>query len=142
MKTLKMTAILFFMLAVSFSFCQAQNQDKPSSDNPQSVDTSVEVYYFHFTRRCAGCKAVEAETQKALQDLYPEQMKNGRISFKSINMDETENEAVMASMKVSAQTLLVVHGDKREDLTDIAFMNARSKPEKLHEAIKKAIGQL
>ena len=30
---------------------------------------TIEVYYFHYSRRCATCQAVETETLKAIQQL-------------------------------------------------------------------------
>jgi len=33
--------------------------------------SKVEVYYFHYTRRCVTCQAVEAESQKSFQRFIP-----------------------------------------------------------------------
>jgi hypothetical protein len=102
----------------------------------------VEVYYFHFTRRCMTCTNVENESRKAVESLYPEQVKKSEITFKSVNLDEKEGEATGAKYKVEGQTLLVVSGDKRIDLTDKAFMYANNSPEKLKAEIKKAIEKM
>ena len=67
---------------------------------------------------------------------------DGEITFKSVNLDEKEGEALGATLKVEGQTLLIVSGDKRVDLTDKGFMYANNSPDKLKAEIKKAIDGL
>jgi hypothetical protein len=99
----------------------------------------VEVYYFHFTRRCMTCNNVEKVSKEAVDKLYPEQVKKGEITYKSVNLDEKEGEAIGAKLKIEGQALIVVSGDKRVDLTDKGFMYANNSPEKLKAEIRKAI---
>ena len=102
----------------------------------------VEVYYFHFTRRCPTCLNVEKVTKEAVETQFPEQVKSGDITFKSVNLDEKEGEAIGAKYKIEGQTLIVIAGDKRVDLTDKSFMYANDKPEKLTAEIKKAVDDM
>lgn len=104
--------------------------------------TKVEVYYFHYTRRCVTCQAVETETIKAVKQLYSEQYKKGLISFKSVNLDEKSSDALAKKCKAEGQALLVISGSKRIDLTEQGFMYARSKPEALKAELKKVINPL
>ena len=99
----------------------------------------VEVYYFHYTRRCVTCQAVEAETLKSVQQLYPEQFKKGLITFKSVNLDEKTSDALAKKCKAEGQALLIISNSKRFDLTEQGFMFARSKPDALKEELKKTI---
>ena len=102
----------------------------------------IEVYYFHFTRRCMTCNNVETVSKEAVEQQYAEKVKAGEISFKSVNLDEKEGEALGAKLKVEGQTLLIVSGDKRVDLTDKGFMYANNSPDKLKAEIKKAIDEM
>lgn len=104
--------------------------------------SKVEVYYFHFTRRCVTCQAVETETLKSIQQLYPEQFKKGLITFKSLNLDEKTSEALAQKCKAEGQALLVISTNKRVDLTEQGFMYAKSQPEKLKEELNKVIQPL
>ncbi|MBT4400042.1 MAG: hypothetical protein HN686_01810 [Bacteroidetes bacterium] len=104
-------------------------------ENLNSKD--VKVYYFHATARCATCKAVEAVTQKTLKDSYGD-----KVSFTSINREKEKDNPLIKKYKVSGQTLLVVKGDKVVNLTNDAFLNARTKPEKLTSKIKSTIDKL
>ncbi len=109
--------------------------------NPVPKGT-VEVYYFHFTRRCTTCLNVEKYSKEAVETLYPEQVKKGQIKFQSVNLEEKEGEAIGARYKIEGQTLLVVSGDKRIDLTDKGFLYANNSPEKLKQEVKQAIDSL
>jgi hypothetical protein len=102
----------------------------------------IEAYYFHYTRRCATCEAVESETKNALDEYFPEKMKDGTITFLSVNIEEEGNEAFAEKMGVSGQTLLFISGEQKTDLTTAAFMYAKTKPETLKKEIKKTIEEL
>ena len=102
----------------------------------------VEVYYFHFTRRCMTCTNVEKVSKEAVETQFPDQVKTGDISFKSINLDEKDGEAIGAKYKIEGQTLIVVSGDKSVNLTDKGFLYANNSPDKLKAEIKKAVNDL
>ena len=102
----------------------------------------VEVYYFHYTHRCVTCQAVESETLKSIQQLYPAEFKKGLITFKSVNLDEKTSDALAKKCKAEGQALLVISGGKRIDLTEQGFMYAKSSPDKLKAELKKTIDPL
>jgi len=91
--------------------------------------SKVEVYYFHYTRRCVTCQAVEAESQKIISTLYPKEMKEGKIEFIGVNLDEKNSKTIARKCKAEGQSLLVISGSKRIDLTEEGFMYAKTKPE-------------
>lgn len=102
----------------------------------------VDVFYFHYTRRCTTCKAVESETFNALQQLYKKQIEAGVLKFTSVNLDEKSSEQIAEKCKADGQSLLIVSGKKRIDLTNSGFMYATNKPEKLKLELKKSINPL
>lgn len=135
MKTKTFLVLIAILLgSVSLTFAQ-------TSDQNTSTD-KVEVYYFHNERRCATCVAVEDESVKALNELYPEKMKSGEMTFLSVNIEDDANKALADKFKISGQTLLLVKGGKQENLTNTAFMYATTKPEKLKKAIGEAVEKL
>ena len=101
--------------------------------------TKIEVYYFHFTRRCMTCQNVEKVSKNAVETLYPEKVKGGLVSFQSINLDEKAGEAIGAKYKIEGQTLIVIAGNKRVDLTEKGFLYANDSPDKLKAEIKKSV---
>lgn len=99
--------------------------------------SGIEVYYFHYSRRCVTCQAVEAVAQDALIDFY-----EGRIALKSVNLDDKANNDLAKKLGVKGQSLLIVKGDKKIDLTNEGFLNARSNPDKFASKIKESIDAL
>ena len=138
-KSVFVSALLF--LAVSLFTIGTINAEKKVQGTSKS-SAKIEVYYFHFTRRCATCQAVENESQKAIAALYPNQLKKGKVQFRSLNLDDKGSKVIADRCKAEGQALLIISGSKRVDLTDQGFMYARSKPEKLKEEIRKAIDPL
>ncbi|MDZ7607422.1 MAG: nitrophenyl compound nitroreductase subunit ArsF family protein [Cyclobacteriaceae bacterium] len=139
---MKQLVILGFSIATivgGFS-CNAQADKKTSSSDVTAA--KVEVYYFHATRRCMTCNAVETESKSAIEALYPDQVKNGTITFMGLNFEEESSKTAVEKAKADGQSLLIVSGDKRIDLTSQGFMYAVSNPEKLQQEIKKAVDPL
>lgn len=139
---IKQIIALGFCMATLFavSSCYAQESKKPVTT--EVATAKVEVYYFHATRRCMTCNAVETESKNALEALYPDKVKNGAINFQSLNFEEESSKAAVEKAKAEGQSLLIVSGDTRIDLTSQGFMYAVSNPEKLKQEIKKAVDPL
>ena len=107
-----------------------------------AADGKVEIIYFHLTRRCVTCQAVETVSSDAVHELYAEEMKEGKVTFRSLNIEEKATEAEAERAGATGQCLLILSGETRIDLTSNAFMYARNQPEKLMEEIKKAVDPL
>lgn len=132
MKRIVMFSFALVMMLGGLS-CNAQ-----SSNAKSSSPTKVEVYYFHFTQRCATCHAVEDNAKSAIESLYPEKVQNGEYAFKGLNLDDASSKAIAEKLGIGGQTLLVVCGDKKIDLTSKGFMYAHD-ANKIKEEIKKAV---
>jgi len=137
----KIIFILVFLMAATGASSYAQTVDQ-NTGLKASADQNIEVYYFHMSRRCNTCLAVESESEAALKNLYPEQMKSGLITFQGINLEEESSEPLAKKLEVSGQTLLIVKGDKKIDLTGDGFKYANTSPEKLQNSFKAAIDPL
>lgn len=118
--------LLFFFSFALATFAQTVNKY-----------TGIEVYYFHGTRRCATCNAVEKVAQESLKQYFGDQ-----ITLKSINREEAKNSALVRKYQVAGQALIIVKGDKKIDLTAIAFMNAERSPFRVKSKIKETIDKL
>ena len=139
MKTYKLIIALF--LISQFIACNGQTSNtevKVSSENSDKI----EAYYFHFTARCTTCRTIEARAKENLETLYPNQMKAGLITFQSLNLEEAPNKPLAEKLGVSGQTLLIVKGDNKINLTNEGFMYAVVKPEKFKEIINEKVDSL
>jgi hypothetical protein len=155
MKKIASTLIVLFILGISSSYAQSPKSNEVSSKTVKSccskttagkkadcngqkvVETEVTAYYFHATRRCATCEAVEKVTSEILKETYGD-----KVSFKSINREEDKDNPLIEKYKINAQTLIIVKGDEMVDLTTNAFLNARSNPEKLEKKIKTTVDKM
>lgn len=138
---MKKSISITILALIIASFFSANSQTAKTTKGVSKVST-VEVFYFHYSRRCVTCQAVETETKKSILALYPLQAKKGLITFTSINLDEKSSESIAAKCKAEGQSLLIKSSNKRVDLTDKAFMYAKSNPIKLKAELKKTIDPL
>ncbi len=116
--------------------CSAQT-DKKVDKNQNANLAGVEVYYFHYTRRCITCQSVENVSREAVAQLY-----GNKVVFSEFNLEEEKGIQKGEQLGVFGQTLLIVSGDTKINITNEGFMNARNNPEKLKQIIKEKIDPL
>jgi hypothetical protein len=120
--------------------CCSSAKEEVADDKPccskLNEDAQAIAYYFHATRRCATCQAVEKVSKEYIEENYA-----GIVNFISINREEDQNKELVEKYEIAGQTLLLVFEDEVVNLTTDAFMNARSNPEKLEELIKTTIDE-
>jgi hypothetical protein len=131
-------ALLFIVPVIS---CTAQSSNKQAEASYINSD-KIEAYYFHFSARCVTCKTIEANAKENLETLYPNQFKQGLITFQSVNLEEAPTKHLAERLGVSGQTLLIVKGDTKINLTNEGFMYAVVKPEKFKEIINEKVDGL
>ena len=128
-----------FALLLTIIACNAQTTEQNSVGSPVG---NVEAYYFHFNARCTTCKTVEAQAKGDIEMLYPELVKSGKVSFRSVNLDEAEGKTMGDKLGVNGQTLLLVKGGQKINITNEGFMYAVSQPDKLKAVIKEKVDGL
>jgi hypothetical protein len=136
----KFILLSFVLLTTVGIYCSAQTNQKPAPAVSENGD--VEVYYFHMTTRCATCKTVEAEARKNVEMLYADQFKSGKISFTALNLEESTGRSMGQKLGVNSQTLLIVKGDQKINITNEGFLYAVSQPQKFTEVMKTKIDLL
>ena len=128
MKKIQLFSISIVLLMSSF-ICNAQTQKKETTTANQ-----IEAYYFHNTSRCITCITVEAEAKADLTNLYGDQ-----VTFKALNLEDDATKPIAEKLKVSGQTLLIVKGDQKINMTKEGFLYARTNPEKFKAIIKEKV---
>ncbi|MDZ7742147.1 MAG: nitrophenyl compound nitroreductase subunit ArsF family protein [Bacteroidota bacterium] len=135
MRTIKIITLFIFIAGMNAS-CSAQSSKNDESPSAKKAD-DVQVYYFHYARRCASCRTVEKESKKAVEELYGD-----KVSFSNVNLDTPEGEQIGEAIGVSGQTLLINKGNTKIEITNEGFMYSRNNPEKLKQIIKEKIDPL
>jgi hypothetical protein len=138
MRKLGLLSILL-VLVLSIISCNGQRNKREAIQTVNSQN--VAVYYFHFTRRCATCMAVEENARKAVEALYPNEVKAGEYSFTSLNLDEANIKGIADKLGVGGQAMLVVRGDKKLDITSAVWMSAHDL-DKMKVEIKSGIDKV
>ena len=110
--------VILMLAAMNFS-CTAQPDKNAGTDQVSRAD-DVAVYYFHYTRRCVTCQAVETVSGEAVKELFGD-----RVPFLEINLDEKAGKDKAKELGISSQALLIVHGDRKINLTNEGFLNAQ-----------------
>ena len=140
---MKRTLLYLLTGFLVLSFINCQSNDTPTTENNKiEITSTVRGYYFHGTRRCTTCKAVEEVTKEILNEYYATELADKTISFEAINLDEDDSKILANKLKVSGQTLLFVSDNDTVNLTNQAFMNAVSNPLKLSVLITDEIDKM
>ncbi len=134
MKTIKILFVLAIIISVLS--CNGQQEKKVTQASPTASSDKIEAYYFHFTARCTTCKTIEAKAKEFLETDYPVRFKSGLITFQSVNLDEASSKPLAEKLGVTGQTLLLVRGDQKINITNEGFLYAVAKPEKFNEVIR------
>ena len=137
MRTIRLLFALVLILPAAA--CNAQNNRETTT----AVESGrVEAYYFHFNARCVTCKTVESEAKADIELLYPELVRSGRVSFRAVNLDEPSSKDIAEKLGVNGQTLLLVSGTQKINITSEGFLYARNDPEKFRSIIKEKVDGL
>ena len=93
----------------------------------------MEVLYFHGKQRCATCMAIEKNAKEAVEAQFADELKNGTVVFKAIDISKAENEKIAEKYEVSWSSLFVCKWkngkETHENLTEYAFAKARTAPD-------------
>lgn len=130
-------------LLLSFNACNSNAQNNTVAGAEQTA--VVEVIDFHSTHRCMTCQTIENKAKAALQEKFPEALEEGKLVFKTVNVDLEENYDIAAEFE-AAGTALFVHTRKggqsdKKDLTNFAFMNATSDDGKFEAGLIREVDQ-
>jgi hypothetical protein len=68
----------------------------------------VIAYYFHTTYRCASCRAIEAYSREAIESAFADQLKDGRLVWKVINLEVKGNEHFVKDYGLYTKSLVLV----------------------------------
>ena len=110
--------------------CGNNNSKNDKATEEESKKDCVEVLYFHGKQRCATCMAIEKNAKEVLETQFAEELKNGTVVFKSIDISKDENEKIAAKYEVTWSSLIISRWkdgkESHENLTEFAFANART----------------
>lgn len=125
MKKITLLLMAAFLSSASISACSGNNAPESKQETIAKENSTVEIIYFHGKQRCATCMAIEKETKALVEGELAQQVKEGKVTFRIVDISTDEGKKLAAQYKVSFSSLFVVTPDGAEDLTRFAFSNAR-----------------
>ncbi len=95
---------------------------KPEAARRITQNPKVVAYYFHTTMRCVTCKMIEDLSRVALISGFPDEIKNGRLEFKAVNIEEPANQHYLEDYQLITRSLVLVRfaGEKQEKWKTLA----------------------
>jgi hypothetical protein len=89
-------------------------REEAAKESPTVVTPSVRphrviAYYFHTTYRCASCRAIEAYSHEAIETAFADQIKDGRILWKVVNIEVKGNEHFVKDYGLYTKSLVLVN---------------------------------
>lgn len=123
--------MLFLTLIIGLISCNGG--DATTANAAEPVKDHVEVIYFHGKQRCATCMAIEKEAKAVVEQQFANDVKNGKVVFRAVDISDPKNEALANRYEVSWSSLYLTSfkngKETRQNLTEFGFGNARSKPD-------------
>ncbi len=133
-------ATLIVTLFFIFKNSSASNQASSISTEPQKENNStltnqevlpvdkIKVVHFHGTHQCWSCITVGEYALQTIKDKFPEEYQSGKIVFKDINGELSENKEIVIKYQARGSSLFIntISNDKdsiEEDITVWRLVN-------------------
>jgi len=114
-KSFLVVALICILLLISCNRETSKTVEAKSSVNVLQANNSsikkdrlIIVYYFHTTYRCYSCTRIEALTKESLSNSFKNLLDSGKIVFKRVNIEKTENKHFVQDYKLFTKSVVVV----------------------------------
>jgi hypothetical protein len=74
---------------------------------PAPQGSGFVAYYFHGTRRCVTCRAIEAQAEAAVRSKFAEELQQGKLRWAAINVEDIGNDRYATDYGVTGSTLVI-----------------------------------
>lgn len=142
-----MKTLLYVILAVfTLISCGNSQNAKAQTTTKSSQKEYIEVLYFHGKQRCVTCNAIEKSTKEVIEKDFAQQLKDGKVVFKVIDISTKEGENIADKYEVTWSSLFINKWkdgtETKSNMTDFGFSYAKNSPEVFKAGVKKKIDEL
>ena len=141
-----MKKTVFILMTALFLLSCSNKKQEQTQVKAEIQEDGIEVLYFHGKQRCKSCVSIELRTKEMLDTYFAQEMKEGKIVFKAIDISLKENESIADKYEIAFSSLLVIkhqNGDETvKNLTDFGFSYAYKNPETFIEGMKEEMDLL
>jgi len=78
-----------------------------AQESPPVSSHKVIAYYFHGRARCPSCVKIETYTKEALERDFANELKDGRLEWRPINVEETGNDHYIQDYKLYTKSVII-----------------------------------
>ncbi len=79
------------------------------SPEPNPGQHKVIAYYFHTNTRCSTCIKIEQYSHEAIEQGFPNELKNGALEMRIVNYEQPENRHFIQDYKLVSKSLVLVN---------------------------------
>lgn len=144
-KTFTTAILLLFVIgSLAVMALRERGEARAASETPAATDAAavsadtVSVTYFHGSKRCKTCMDIEARTKAAVEAAVASEIAEGRVLFRSVNVEEAANAHYVKDYGLTFSTVVVSRGDIHERLDNV-WQLVRGTPEAFAENITDAV---
>ena len=81
----------------------------PQGAAPKGAQHKVVAYYFHTNTRCSTCIKIEQYSHEAIEQGFPNELKNGALEMRVVNYEQPENRHFIQDYKLVSKSLVLVN---------------------------------
>lgn len=102
--------LLIVCCVVAGLACGVVQADEPMTGTAHDAEVASQVvaYYFFTDFRCATCKKLEAYSEEAINQGFPDQLAAGELAFKAVNTDKKPNRHFVEDFELITKSLVLV----------------------------------
>lgn len=100
-------------------------------------DDCVQVLYFHGKKRCITCNAIERLSRQVVDSIGSD-----RVVMRVIDISDPTNEQIADKYEVTWSSLILVRGDRSENLTKMGFGCAKNRPAEFKASLGEQIDKI
>lgn len=120
MKRVKFYSCIILLSSLAIISCKGEVSTPAEAEKLQNHpvsftianDRRISVYYFHTSYRCYSCTKIEELTKQALNNNFNQQIKSGRIIFKTVNVEENQNKHYVQDYQLFTKSVVLVDSIK------------------------------
>ena len=75
----------------------------------QTGEYKVVAYYFHTNTRCSTCRKIEAYSIEAIEEGFPNELKNGKLEMRIVNYESPENRHFIRDYNLTTKSLILAN---------------------------------
>lgn len=118
MKRILISLLVFAIVMGTTTITYAQDDSPRATEDNDSksginenetkiIPEKIFAYYLHGDRRCATCRKLEAYSEEALREGFPEMLKDSTLVWGTINYDRKENEHYLKDYNLFTKALVL-----------------------------------